>query len=802
MSNITFGQTIDYNCQDGKLYFKIKNAERHKMVMEAKGRRANINETDFLNKLDQNFGFEWVEQAFLLKSADDDLKSIFRVSFENPSQIDQIIRVFEAYDFIEYAEKVPLNRAFLTPNDPIYASTSLGYNWNWHLDLIKATQAWDISTGSSAIKVAIIDNAIWSSHPDLQNKIVAQASYVSPTNNSSPPSTVAQTASDLAYEWSHGTHCAGLVGAQSNNSVGIASIGYNVSLMTYRSADNNGDMYYTGYGEEWASNNGANVISMSYGGPTYSASENTWYTNLKNAGIVLVAAAGNDGVTTTSYPAGYTAVISVASVNEDLELSDFSQYGSWVDVAAPGGYTPDGTSAANVPSSTYTKAHALGTVPDFSNTYYDGMQGTSMACPIVAGLAGLLLSINPDLTPAEVENCIVTTTQAINGSHTINGSRGCINAYAAAQCAQSSLPTGPTANFTGTPTSVTVGGQVQFTDASTSGGSTITSRSWSFSGGTPSTSAATNPLVTYNTAGTYDVSLTVTTASGNDIETKTGYIIVSPVGSASSFTLDFEASADFANTFSPWTTNDVDGLDTYGIQGITFTHSGEAGSFIAFNPDQCSPTVTDPAPHGGDRFGACFAGVPANGVSANNDWLISPQIHLGTNSSLSLWVKSHTDQFGLERFKIGVSTTNNSQGSFTFISTAPYETAPLTWTEKTYSLNAYNNQNVYVAINCVSADAFILMIDDIEISTSTAGIETISNYEIKVYPNPAQNKVTIETEIGSYVQMISANGQIIKQFEQVENTNNLDISDLANGIYTIRIISNNLSYIQKLIINQ
>ncbi|MBN2669887.1 MAG: S8 family serine peptidase [Bacteroidales bacterium] len=529
-------QTINPEYQDGRIYFKVKNQMRNQVIMPSKDRKISIYDNAFLKKIDEDFGLEWVEKAFLLKTADEDLKSIYRVKIDDASKVDQAIEALEDLNFVEYAEKVPMRKTLHTPNDPLYASTAYGYNWNWHLDIINAQQAWDISTGNSNIKVAIVDNAIWSSHPDLSNKIVAQQSYVAPTNSSSPPSTVSQTSSMDAYEWSHGTHCAGLVGAQSNNNIGVASIGYNVSLMTYRSADNNGDMYYTGYGEEWAANNGANVISMSYGGGSYSSSENTWYNNLKSSGIVLVAAAGNDGVSTLSYPAAYAAVIAVASVNEDLELSDFSQYGSWVDIAAPGGYALPTANGANLPSTTYTQAYYLDGITGFTGANYDGMQGTSMACPVTAGLCGLLLSINPALTPDEVESCLKTTAQATTGN-SIEAGSGCIDAYAAAQCAQGSASLD--AEFSANTTTITMGQSVTFTDLSTDGGTAISSWSWTFEGGSQASFNGQNPpAITYNTAGDFDVTLTVNNGT-SDTETKTEYIHVLDASTAECDTIDY-----------------------------------------------------------------------------------------------------------------------------------------------------------------------------------------------------------------------------------------------------------------------
>lgn len=281
---------------------------------------------------------------------------------------------------------------------------------------------------------------------------------------------------------------------------------------------------------------------------------------------------------------------------------------------------------------------------------------------------------------------------------------------------------GLVANFSGTPTAVSTGGSVTFTDLSSGG--TITSRAWTFTGGTPSTSTATNPVVVYNTAGTYNVSLTVTTSTTNDTETKTGYITVTTPGSG--FTYDFEACSDFAvDAFTPCTTYDGDDQVSYGSEDVDFTNEGYNGSFIAFNATTTTPAAgAEWAAHGGSKYGACFNAT----TPANNDWFITPQISLQSNSSMSFWAKTLTDQWGLERFNVYVSTTTNSVGSFTKISAGTYVEAPLTWTQYTYNLSAYNNQSVYIAIQCVSNDAFVFMIDDIAVTTSASVTPPVANF--------------------------------------------------------------------------
>ena len=278
----------------------------------------------------------------------------------------------------------------------------------------------------------------------------------------------------------------------------------------------------------------------------------------------------------------------------------------------------------------------------------------------------------------------------------------------------------PTANFESDTRQVEVGGSVTFSDISSG---VVSSRTWTFEGGTPSTSTEANPVVTYSAVGAYQVSLTVTNENGSDTKTVSAYIDVYDPNSTNAFSLDFEACANFqVDNFDPWTTYDGDGYTTYSASGLTYPNANYTGSFMAFNASATEPAAGDSwAAHGGSRCGICFAATDGNSntsTDTNNDWLMSPAVTLGNNSSFSFWAKSITDQYGLERFNVLLSTTNNTYTSFTVkLSGNNYIQAPTEWTQYTYDLSAYDGRTVYVAIQCVSNDAFAFMIDDILISS-------------------------------------------------------------------------------------
>lgn len=181
----------------------------------------------------------------------------------------------------------------------------------------------------------------------------------------------------------------------------------------------------------------------------------------------------------------------------------------------------------------------------------------------------------------------------------------------------------------------------------------------------------------------------------------------------------FESYTDFTlGNVGGWTTYDLDGDPTYTDDTYNFPNEGYTGSYIVFNPSATTPSAAGGGydAHSGNKGYYCYNESVT--PFANNDWAITPQISLGTNSQLKLWAKSLTNNYnGGERFRVLVSTTNTNTASFTAISAGAYITTPLTWTEYTYNLSAYNNQNIYIAIQCVSSDEFVFMLDDVSVTS-------------------------------------------------------------------------------------
>lgn len=500
-----FSQTVDKNAVDGQIYFQLKSGAS----LKAQGVHGvvDINQIAPLAKIKNVYQLTKVARPFY-KTGDSKLQRTYLLYFKDIYDVDSLIQTLEKDKSVVYAEKAPLYHILYTPNDPEYTASKLK---RWYLNVIQAEKAWDLQKGNPNIKIAILDNAMDVNHPDLKNKFVAEIDLANNDNDPTPPK--------KTLDWSHGTHVSGLAGAATDNGVGIASIGFNVSLMAVKISSDSTDGKSMSFGYQgiiWAADHGANVINMSWGGPTFFRTGQNVVNYAYNKGCVMVAAAGNDGNTSPSYPADYHHVIAVASTNSDDVKSSFSQYGDAIDVCSPGG--------------------SMGSFGIYSTVYmtslsYSFMQGTSMASPIVAGLSGLMLSEDSTLTPEKLTAILKATCDNIDAQNPgFVGQLGAgrINAFKAIEAVRDSMALHTVvANFKANTVSLPEGDNVSFTDLSI--GNPV-SWKWTFEGGTPESSTQQNPSnIHYAKAGSYKVTLTVSDGTHSNTETKTNYILVYPL---------------------------------------------------------------------------------------------------------------------------------------------------------------------------------------------------------------------------------------------------------------------------------
>ncbi|MBI3509802.1 MAG: S8 family peptidase [Bacteroidetes bacterium] len=411
----TFAQTIYPDYVDGVIYFKVFD--------NASIQISFTNPPHDLAMIISAYHVTDIEKAF--KTPDPSLQNIYKLFFTDINQVDNLLNAMTFLDYVEYAEKAPLYNLSYSPND-----YNAGTQWGLHK--INAPQAWDISSGSAAVKIAIVDNAVDYMHEDLfgnawtnpgeipgngidddLNGYVDDVHGYDVADNDNDPLPPPGTLNNGYFI--HGTHCAGIASATSNNGMGIASIGYQSSIISVKCASNstNGDVLTAAYeGVDYAMSAGAKIISMSFGSNNTTL---TWQYIVGAAqarGIVLVAAAGNDNSSNVFYPAAYAYVIAVGSTDPDDSRSYFSDYGSWIDVMSPG-------------------SGILSTLPEGNNTY-GYLSGTSMACPLVAGLVSLEYAVNPGFTESQAENFLKSgcdNIDAMNSSYTGQLGAGRINAY-------------------------------------------------------------------------------------------------------------------------------------------------------------------------------------------------------------------------------------------------------------------------------------------------------------------------------------------------------------------------------------
>ncbi len=277
-----------------------------------------------------------------------------------------LLIAYASSPFVEYAEPNYVGQIAAVPNDSLWSS-------QWGLSRIDVDDAWDVTTSSSDIRIAILDTGIRSTHQDLDSKIVYTAIFAT---------------SSLDDVYKHGTHVAGTAAAETNNAQGVAGVGYDSSLMIAKVTYDSGSVssgavanaiYWAVDGPDGDPNttdDGAQVINMSLLFDNFSSTMNTAVNYAWDHGVVVVASAGNDGTTQLQYPAAFDNCIAVAATQFGDTKASFSQYGDWIDVAAPG-------------------AAIRSTVADH-DAAYQNMSGTSMASPHVAGLAALLFNTVTD----------------------------------------------------------------------------------------------------------------------------------------------------------------------------------------------------------------------------------------------------------------------------------------------------------------------------------------------------------------------------------------------------------------------
>lgn len=379
------------------------------------------NQSEFLRSIDsRSFSAKDVRSIGSIEN------NLFVVSHYMVDRAEDVFQNLRQDSNIEIVEPNYIYHLAATPNDQLFGDL-WGLNANQSSHGIQAQKAWDITTGSENVIVAVVDTGIDYKHPDLFNNM-----WVNEAEKFGEPGVdddgngwvddihgydFINGDSDPLDDHGHGTHCAGTIGAEGNNDLGVTGINWNVKLMALKIFTRRGTTSLDKATEaiDYATQMGAHVENHSWGGRNYSKILFEAIERSHQGGVVFVAAAGNNRKnleSTNFYPAGYEVdnIISVASITSQGSLSGFSNYGSTrVDIAAPG---------SNIMST-------------WMGGTFRSISGTSMASPHVAGVAGLVKSSDLNMSHMEIKERILQSARPNNSVSTKVATGGVLDAYEA-----------------------------------------------------------------------------------------------------------------------------------------------------------------------------------------------------------------------------------------------------------------------------------------------------------------------------------------------------------------------------------
>ncbi len=296
------------------------------------------------------------------------------------TDLDKAISVLKADPEVEYAEPNYYVRPCYDPNDPRLPD-------QYAMDIVHARQAWDISRSPRSATICVLDSGVRLDHEELAGKILPESLDIADND--------ADITDDAGGSVSgHGTHCSGIAVAGTDNGLGVSSLCFNGKLLHYKIIGRRKAFATIGdicTGLILGSQAKARIFSMSFGTTLFSQAQQDIVNYVWSQGGILFAAAGNNGNQVPFFPAAMDNVVSVAATNRNDQRAGFSNFGSWVKVAAPGDQI---LSSWNGSRNDYLVA-----------------SGTSMACPMAASLAGLLLGTNSRLTNVQIRDIIFSTCQ-------------------------------------------------------------------------------------------------------------------------------------------------------------------------------------------------------------------------------------------------------------------------------------------------------------------------------------------------------------------------------------------------------
>ncbi|AGB16294.1 subtilisin-like serine protease [Halovivax ruber XH-70] len=404
-----------------------------------------------------------------------------KVPDDGPSTQDSVIERLERQPGIEYAERNVTLEAFYEPNDPQFGN-------QYAPQLVNAPEAWDTTTGSSDVTIAVVDTGAQYDHEDLAAQYRDDPGYDFADDDSDPyPPSGEQ----------HGTHVSGCAAATIDNGTGTAGISDSTLINARVLGGGSGSLSDIADGIQWAADEGADIINLSLGGGGANETGRSAINYAFENGALPIAAAGNDSGSPVSYPAAYDNCVAVSAIDENENIANFSNVGPNVDVCAPG-------------------VDVLAPVPTDD---YAGFDGTSMASPVAAGVAALGKATHPNHSPSELRQLLEESAVDIGLSSDEQGN-GRVDAANIVEDGSE----GPSAIFSVTPSNPDVDETAEFDarDSTPPEGGSLTGYEWSIDGVTKTGETVDHR---FGSEGDYSVELTVTAANG-DTDTTTQTVTV------------------------------------------------------------------------------------------------------------------------------------------------------------------------------------------------------------------------------------------------------------------------------------
>jgi hypothetical protein len=282
---------------------------------------------------------------------------------------------------------------------------------------------------------------------------------------------------------------------------------------------------------------------------------------------------------------------------------------------------------------------------------------------------------------------------------------------------------------------------------------------------------------------------------------------------------DFDDHEDFTLNLPGWIQYDIDGGNTYTISNVDYDNAGSAMSYMVFNPSATTPPIEDMIPQSGDKFLTSFASTEGQ----NDDWIITPRFTVGTTSVVSFYAKSYTDEFGLERFRVKMSLGGSEVSDFQYSlhQGIDYLEAPTEWTLYNFNVSELTGTTVRFAIECISNDAFIFMVDNFRIDSTPDGVDNEHVEDIpqinslaQNYPNPFNPETSIAfttKEAGNVsIDIYNVKGQKVKTLlndyrsagnhSVVWNGRDDNNKAVASGLYFYKMRNGKFSSTKKMIL--